>query len=100
MIVREYRVQDRIQRNDSTVLHVVADLPANATSRGQHASTFGNNLGLLIQVQTEIKSPLVLLANIIGRGRDDQLYCVIGNLPQQFQAITMMNHRTASWVIL
>jgi len=60
-------IQDRVQRDDRSTVHIVSHLPANTTSLRQHTHTLGNDLRLLLKVEVEMEPLLVLLADVVRR---------------------------------
>ena len=61
------RIEDCIKRDDESLLYVVPDLPADATTRGENADALTNDSCLLLDVCVEVQSLFILLADIIWR---------------------------------
>ncbi|OPZ16449.1 MAG: hypothetical protein BWZ10_01437 [candidate division BRC1 bacterium ADurb.BinA364] len=90
---RKNRIKHGVERDNLPFEHIVAYLPAQAARRSQDAMAFANNLFLLLQVQLQVETLFVFLANVIGRGADDQLHACVGHSRKQIHAIARKYNR-------
>ena len=89
------RIQQRIKRDDRPIVHIIANLPANAAAIAQDAHALGNHLPLLSKIVMEVKTAFVFFSQIVRRGGDDQLDGSGGNLPQHLPAVAFIDNGLA-----
>ncbi len=60
-------IQQRINRDDGSMINEIANLPANAASIGKNPNTLGYHFTLFVDVGIQMKTTLVFFAQIVGR---------------------------------
>ena len=69
---------------------MITDLPTDAASVDQRSDTLLNHPGLKGDIVGYALAALVGLAEVVGRRSDHQAHTAVGNMAQQFKAISFM----------
>ena len=60
-------IEQDVERENLTALDMIADLPANRAVRMKQSDAFPDDLALFADIAVQLRSPLIRLADIIGR---------------------------------
>lgn len=86
-------VKGNVQRDDGTIINIVADFPAETAGVRKHPDTFPDDLFLQLDIVLQLAFLFVFLADIVRRGGDNQLNAAVWYLLQQAQAVAGKKHR-------
>jgi hypothetical protein len=80
-------MENGVQREDLSILDIVANLPTEVAPWRQDTNTFLDNLRLSLKIGLKPRPALIFLSKVVRRRSDDELYPLGGNGPQQVKAI-------------
>lgn len=80
-------IENRVERDDLSVFHIIADLPADGAFRMQQPNALANHTLLRLDVSVERSSRFVFFSEVVrGRG-DDELHPLVGKLAHENEVV-------------
>jgi hypothetical protein len=61
----ENGIKHGVERYNCPLIHIIANLPADASGGSERSNTLGNHLSLLTEVRLEVKASLVFFAKVV-----------------------------------